>query len=135
MVAFFRYSKIRYSRRIALAGAAGLQFAGIVSVTIVFQILSSWFGKQAQFHGHMITCLIGVTIGFLFIAFSRTPTDRRIGVLGASSIGFSLLYWFASSSPPDLWLAQIIAGFGIGALTAATYRWWFLEAPVIPRVA
>lgn len=135
MVAFFKYSKIKRPRRVALAGAAGLQLAGVILMTIVFRILSDWLGKQVELHQHLMTCLIGVTTGFLFIAFSRTPTDRKIGILATSSIGFSLLYWFVSSSLPDLWLAQIIGGLGIGTLTAAAYRRWFLEAPVIPRVA
>ncbi|HEY0123940.1 MAG TPA: hypothetical protein VGC14_19705 [Rhizobium sp.] len=103
-------------------------------MTIVFEFLSGYFGKSAELWGHLATGLIGVVAGFLFVALSPPLTDRRLGVLATCSIGFAFFFWAASFSLPDLWLAQIIAGLGTGILTAAAYRWGFLEPPIIPRV-
>lgn len=134
MVAFFRHSKSRYSYKTTVAGAVGAQTAGIALLAIFFHSLGGYFGKPTHPWEHLATCFLGVVTSFFFIALIPPLTGRRLGFIAIGSIGFAFFYWFASLSLPDVWLAQTFAGAGIGILTAAAYRWVFLEAPILPRV-
>lgn len=135
MITFFKYSKKRFPPLILFTWAVGTQATVAVLAACTFQGLGLCLGKTNSLGEILALCCIGVLAGFLTVAVSAHPmSHRQIHFVSILSIGFSFFYWLVSSSVADIWLSHLIAGFGIGVLTAAIYRLLFMDAPILPRV-
>ncbi|TKT55966.1 hypothetical protein [Rhizobium sp. LC145] len=134
MVTYFRYSKPKYSGGTRLVGAAVLQLLGTGLLASIFCLLDTFTMKPTITLGQFLPCLVGSVTGFHFVAFGRLATDRQLYLVAASLLAFGTFYWLVSYSLPDLLLARLISGFGLGVVVARTFRHRFLENPVVPRI-
>lgn len=134
LVTYFRYSKPKYSVRTRLAGAVGLQLVGTGGLALIFCLLDSLTAKATISLGQFVPCLVGSVAGFHFVAFRRPAADGQLSLVATSFLAFGAFYWLVSNSLPDLLLARLIAGFGLGVVVAGTFRRRYLESPVSPRV-
>ncbi|MND81191.1 hypothetical protein D3C80_729770 [compost metagenome] len=134
MVTYFRYSKPKYPCGTRLIGAAVLQLLGAGFLAFVFCLLDALTAKPTIILGQFVPCLVGSVAGFHFVAFRRPGTDGQLYLIATSLLAFGTLYWLVSYSLPDLLLARLISGFGLGVVVAGTFRRRFLENPVIPPV-
>lgn len=134
LVTYFRYSKPKYTRRTRLIGAVVLQLLGTGFLAFVFCLLDTLTAKPTIILGQFVPCLVGSVTGFHFVAFRRSATDGQLSLVAISFLAFGTLYWLVSYSLPDLLLARLISGFGLGVVVAGAFRRRFLENPVIPRV-
>ncbi|WP_233284768.1 hypothetical protein [Agrobacterium tumefaciens] len=134
LVTYFRYSKPKYPVRTRLVGAVVLQLVGTGGLALIFCLLDSLTAKPTISLGQFLPCLAGGVVGFHVVAFRRPFTDGQLCLVATSFLAFGAFYWLASNSLPDLLLARLIAGFGLGVVIAGTFRRRFLESPVIPRV-
>ncbi|MBG0511203.1 MULTISPECIES: hypothetical protein [Agrobacterium] len=134
MVRFFRYSKPKYSCRIRLIGAIVLQLVGTGLLAFIFCLLDLLTAKPTIILGQFAPCLVGSVAGFLFVAFRRPATDGHLILVATSFLAFGTFYWLVSYSLPDLLVARLISGFGLGVLVAKTFQRRFLETPVVPRI-
>ena len=134
MVRYFRYSKPKYPCGTRLIGAVVLQLLGSGFLAFVFCLLDALTAKPTIIVGQFVPCVVGSVVGFHFVAFRRPATDRQLYLIATSLLAFGTIYWLVSYSLPDLLLARLIAGFGLGVVVAGTFRRRFLENPGIPRV-
>ncbi len=134
MVRYFRYSKPKYPCRTRLIGAVVLQLLGAGFLAFVFCLLDALTAKPTIILGQFVPCLMGSVAGFHFVAFRRPATDRQLYLIATSFLAFGTIYWLVSYSLPDLLLARLISGFGLGVVVAGIFRQRFLENPVVPLV-
>lgn len=134
MVTYFRYSKPKYSCGTRLVGAVVLQLLGTGLLAFIFCLLDTLAAKPTTTLGQFVPCLVGGVAGFHFVAFRRPATDDQLNLTATSFLAVGGFYWLVSYSLADLLLARVISGFGLGAFVAETFRRWFLENPVVPRV-
>ncbi len=134
LVTYFRYSKPKYPCGTRLVGAAVLQLLGAGFLAFVFCLLDALTAKPTIILGQFVPCLVGSVAGFHFVAFRRPGTDGQLYLIATSLLAFGSLYWLVSYLLPDLLLARLISGFGLGVVVAGTFRRRFLENPVVPRV-
>ncbi|AAK90526.2 hypothetical protein F3P66_25075 (plasmid) [Agrobacterium fabrum] len=134
MVTYFRYSKPKYSVRTRLVGAVLLQLLGTGLLAFIFCHLDTLTAKPTITLGQFLPCLVGGVAGFHSVAFRRPATDGQLSLVATSFLAFGIFHWLASYSLPDLLLARLISGFGLGVVVARAFRRGFLENPVVPRV-
>lgn len=134
MVTYFRYSKPKYSYGTRLIGTVVLQLLGTGLLAFIFYVLDTLTAKPTITFGHFVPCLVGSVAGFHFVAFRRPATDGQLSRIAPSFLAFGAFYWLVSYSLPDLLLARLLSGFGMGVVVAGTFRRCFLENPVVPRV-
>lgn len=134
MVTYFRYSKPKYSCGIRLIGAVVLQLLGTGLLALIFCLLDTLTAKPTITLGQFVPCLVGGVTGFHFVACRRPATNGWLSLVATSFLAFGTFYWLVSYSLPDLLLARLISGFGLGVVIAGTFRRRFLENPVVPRV-
>lgn len=111
-----------------------MQLLGAGFLAFVFCLLDALTAKPTIILGQFVPCLVGSVAGFHFVAFRRPGTDGQLYLIATSLLAFGTLYWLMSYSLPDLLLASLISGFGLGVVVAGTFRRRFLENPVIPGV-
>ncbi|MCZ7447871.1 hypothetical protein O8B93_09785 [Agrobacterium rhizogenes] len=134
MAPYFRYSEPKYSCGTRLIGAFVLQLASTGLLASIFCLLDSLTAKPTVILGQFIPCLAGVVAGFHFVAFRRPATDGQLNLIATLLLAFGAFYWLVSCSLPDLLLAKLISGFGLGVVAAKTFQRRFLEKPVFPRI-
>lgn len=134
MVTYFRYSKPKYSCGTRLVGAVVLQLLGTGLLAFIFCLLDTLAAKPTTTLGQFVPCLVGGVAGFHFVAFRRPATGGQLSLIATSFLAFGTCYWLVSYSLPDLLLAKVICGFGMGVIVAGAFRRRFLENPVVPRV-
>ncbi len=134
MVTYFRYSKPKYPCGTRLIGAVVLQLLGTGFLAFVFCLLDALTAKPTIILGQFVPCLVGSAAGFHFVAFRRPATDGQLSLVAISFWVFGTCYWLVSYSLPDLLLAKVICGFGMGVIVAGAFRRRFLENPIVPRV-
>lgn len=134
LVPYFRNSKSRYSCGTCLIGAFVLQLAGTGLLAFIFCLLDSFTTKPTIILGQFVPCLVGTVAGFHFVAFRRPATDGQLSLVATSCLAFGIFYWLVSYSLPDLLLARLISGFGLGVVTAKTFQRRFLGNPMVPRI-
>lgn len=134
LVTYFRYSKPKYSCRTRLIGAVVLQLLGTGLLASLFCLLDTITAKPTGTLGQLVPCLVGGGAGFHFVAFRRPSTDSHLSLVASSFLALGALYWLVSYSLPDLLLARLISGFGLGVAVAKAFRHRFLEKPILPRV-
>lgn len=133
MVTYFRYSKPKYSCGTRLIGAVVLQLLGTGLLASIFCLLDTLTAKPTTTLGQFVPCLLGGVAGFHFVAFRRPATDGQLSLIATSFLAFGSFYWLVSYSLPDILLARVISGFGLGVFVAGSFRRCFLENPVVPR--
>ncbi|MBB3656799.1 hypothetical protein FHX15_002027 [Rhizobium sp. BK650] len=131
---FFRYSKVRYSRgRAALAAIASQSFA-IAFLVLMFRSISTYSAASTHSVSEFVTAIVGFEIGLFYAVLAWPLTVRRAMLVFVVAVAFAAFYWAVSPEPEDRWLAQIIAGAGVGLLSAVAFRWRFFTPPAFPRV-
>lgn len=103
-------------------------------VSVIFCHLDTLTAKPTITLGQFLPCLVGGVAGFHSVAFRRPATDGQLSLVATSFLAFGTFYWLASYSLPDLLLATLISGFGLGVVVARAFQRGFLENPVVPHV-
>jgi hypothetical protein len=134
LVTYFRYSKPKCSYGTRLVAAIVLQLVGTGLLASTFYLLDNFTTKPTVTLGQFAPCLLGCVAGFFFVACRRPATNQQLSLLASSFLAFGGFYWLASYSLPDLLLARLISGFGLGVVVARAFRPHSLENPVFPRI-
>jgi hypothetical protein len=111
-----------------------LQTFVIAFLVLAFRSISACTGASTHIVSEFVTAIVGFETGFFYAVFAWPLTVRRVILVSVAAVAFAAFYWAVSPEPQDRWLAQIMAGAGIGLLTAEAFRWRFFTPPAFPRV-